>query len=408
MAPWMVAHVGRQLRQELNWRMLLQQAHRHAVVPLLRQNLQKHFWPQTPTEVRDYLTEACQRSQRRNLALTAELLRILTLLEKVEVAAIPFKGPVLAMTAYGSTALRTFGDLDILVTERDLTKACQVLAGQGYVPNFTLTPREERAYRRAECALQLRQPQRDVVVELHWLLTERYLSINLPIAAFWKRTVPAQLAGRPVLTFAPEDLLLYLCVHGCKHEWERLEWLSSIAALMEHNPNLNWQTVDRRARECGIHRLVKVTFLLVNALLQVPLPAPYRNEPAGDHAAEGLVREVVSKLFTQSAPKQGEPHNRGSWYLFLLRTRERWSDKARIITFSSLRLPHPAAEHVPLPSQLAFLHYVLRPVRLLRAAVALSWRYWMTERRRIARTSPASGPAAACAPETTEPRVLIH
>ena len=33
------------------------------------------------------------------------------------VAAIPFKGPTLAAYAYGSTALRRFGDLDLLVRE---------------------------------------------------------------------------------------------------------------------------------------------------------------------------------------------------------------------------------------------------------------------------------------------------
>ena len=408
MAPWVVAHVARQLRQEINWDWLIREAHRQSVLPLLRHNLHRHFWPQTPPDVRDYLTQACQHAQRRNLALTAELLRVLAHLQEAGVPAIPFKGPVLGLAAYSNAALRTFGDLDILVHEDDLGTASRLLAAQGYIPKFTFTPQQERAYRKAECALQFRHPGRDVVIELHWLLTERYLSIDLPMASFWKRSVSATLAGRSVIVFAAEDLFLYLCVHGCKHEWERLEWLSSVAAIIEAHPDLDWDAVYRRARKCGIHRLVKVTLLLANHLLQVAVPPPYRNDAGADHGTDALFREILAKLFVSDS-KEHDSHKRGSWYLFLLRTRERWSDKARIIVFSSLRLPHPSAErYLPLPPQLSFLHYVVRPVRLLSAAVALTWHYWTTERKRLAAAPAASDPAAETARESAGAHILIH
>ena len=407
MAPWAIAHVARQLRQEIDWDLLLRQAHRHAVLLLLRQHLHSHFWPQIPPEVRDHLTQAAQHSQQRNLALTAELLRIQRQLRGAGVPAIPFKGPVLALAAYGNSALRTFGDLDILVHEQDLTAACQALTAQGYVPKFTFSPQQERAYRKAECALQFRDPKRDVVVELHWSLTERYLSINLPIDAFWSRAVPVKLAGQSLVTFAPEDLFLYLCVHGSKHEWERLEWLSSVAAVMEEQPKMNWEIVARRARECGIRRLVEVTLLLANRLLQVPIPPPYRNEAGADHGVETLFREVMSKIFAAGA-RENDSHKRGNWYLFLLRTRERWSDKTRIILRSSLRLPHPNAEPYLLPPQLTYLHYIMRPLRLLRASVALTWHYWTAERKRLAPALPASDSGSEPASDTNNARLFMH
>jgi len=382
MPPWAIAHTASQLRHEIDWQALLREAHRHAVLLLLRHNLQRHFWPQIPAEVREYLTQAAQHAQRRNLALTAELLKILRTLRGAGVPAIPFKGPVLAAAAYGNAALRTFGDLDILVHEQDLTAAGEALVAQGYVPKFTFTSQQERAYRKAECALQFRHATRDVVVELHWSLTERYLSINLPIDDFWNRAIAVKVSGHPAVTFAPEDLFLYLCVHGSKHEWERLEWLSSVAAVMEAQPEMNWEAVAARAQECGIRRLVKVAVLLANRLLHVPLPLPFRNEAESDHGVDTLFREVMLKIFAPGLP-ENDAHKRGNWYLFLLRTRERWADKTRIILRSSLRLPHPNAERYMLPPQLTYLHYVVRPLRLLRASVALTWHYWTAERRRL-------------------------
>jgi hypothetical protein len=377
MNPASVAHVGLHIGKGVDWNGLLQQAHRHSVLPLLRENLHSHFWPEIPVEIREYLTEASQRTQRRNLALTAELLRILAILAEAGVAAIPFKGPMLAVGAYANTAFRMFADLDILVREVELAKVRQLLVAQGYIPVYTMTGREERAYLRDECAFQLRNPRKDTVVELHWRLTERYLSINLPIDEFWNRSVQTVLAGRTVVTFALEDLFLYLCIHAGKHEWERLEWLCSVAAVIERYSEIQWPAVERYAREHGIDRLVRVTLLLANALLECPVPQPYRDSMALDPAAHEIAREVMLRLF--GGPKHSQPHKRAHWYLFLLRTRERWSDKLRIMAFTSLRLPHPAAEPLfSLPPQLACLHYILRPIRLLGAVLALTCRHWTT------------------------------
>ncbi len=377
MTPEAVAEVHRLLGPKLCWRALLREAHRHSVLLLLQRNLKLHFWSDVPAQVRDPLTASCRLSQQRNLALTAELVRIVETLETAGIAAIPFKGPVLSITAYGNPALRSFADLDILIHEKDLTRARQVLVGQGYVPAFSLTAREERAYRKEECALQFRHAERNTVLELHWHLTERYLAIELPIASWRQNSRPLLLAGRTVRTFAPEDLFLYLCVHAGKHKWERLEWLSSIAAVMEANPGLPWDVIARRATRYGIDRLVQVTLLLTNQLLRTPLPAPYRNADR-DRAAGELVKEVVSTLFTS---QESVLRDRANWYLFLLRTRERWFDKARIAAFSSLRMPHPEArQSTALPPALAFLHYVFRPARLAHSLVRLACRRLFTER----------------------------
>jgi hypothetical protein len=356
------------LRQPLDWEFLLTEARRHAVLPLLHRTLHGRFGAETPSPVLDSLRQACQRSQQRNLALTAELLRVLDLFEKAGIPAVPFKGPVLAAVAYGDLSLRIFGDLDILLREEDLGRARDVLVAQGYIPEFTFTPVQEKAYRKAECALQLRHPGRNVVLELHWLLTERYLSIDLAGRGFWDRLHPVALAGRTVPAFAMEDLLLYLSVHGSKHRWERLEWLCSFVAVASQ-PGLDWEAVRRRARESGAERLLHMALLLSRDLLGLELPEEVRAAAERDRAAQDLAGEIAATLFE---PVGEEPGNRGSWYVYLLRSRERWRDRFRIVIFSWVRLPHPSsAELVALPARLSFLYYLFRPARLLRASFGL-------------------------------------
>ncbi len=369
-APGDIEHARGLLNGRLDWDRVLFETSRHAVLPLLCRGLQNL---DPPPEIAELLREACRRSQRRNLAVTAELLRVLRGLEAAGVPAVPFKGPVLAALAYGDLSLRTYGDLDLLVRERDLRRAREALIAEGYVPEFTFTPSQETAYIRTECALQVRHPRRDVVIELHWLLTERYLSIQLPVERFWERLEPVALGGRTVPAFAPEDLLLYLFVHGSKHRWERLEWVCSLAELIASHPSIDWNAVSRRACQAGIARLLHLGLLLCARLLGLEIPEAVREEIRKDRGVGALAAELAAAMFQ---PEDRARRNRGGWYLYLLRSRERWRDRARVVLFSCVRQPHPCSEElVKLPPRLSFLYFLFRPARLMSASVAAACRY---------------------------------
>ena len=377
------AELRRILSREFDWEFLLREARRHAVLPLLRRGLHLHLEGVAPEEAREALLLACRRAQRRNLALTAELRRVLDALEKAGIRALPFKGPLLASLAYGDLSLRTFGDLDVLVRERDLALAERALAAEGYTPAYALTAGQERAYRKDECAIQLRQPARDVALEIHWRLTERYLSIELPEERLRERASPVTLAGKTVPAFAPEDLLLYLAIHGSKHQWERLEWLCSIAETIGRSPGLDWSAVRERARRAGVERMLHLSLRLAHDLLDLEYPHEIAWDIARDGAAEALARETAIKMFAPEEPRRG----RGAWYFYMLRARERWSDRARIAFYSCARLPHPSSrELVSLPARLSFLYYIFRPARLLAASMAAVWRR---------RTAPALSPLSS-------------
>ncbi len=354
------------LTHEIDWHALIARAQEHAVLLLVHQNFRTHFSHLIPKSVMQFLHEASSHYQRRNLALTGELFRILAMLEAMGIEAIPFKGPALAMTAYGSLSLRMFADLDILIRDEDLDRSREALIASGYVAEFTFTEKQERNYRKAECAVQLRHPERNSVVELHWRLTERYLSIDFEMDQIWQRRSETRIQQRLLKSMAPEDLFLYVCVHGSKHHWERLEWLCCVTELAAANPSVDWMTISERARRYGIERVLNMALLLAQDLLDMPLPEQLKARAQADVAARRLAEEAAAELISEGSRTGREHMNRGDWYLNLLRMRERWSDRLRILAYSSVRLPHPdSREFVNLPAKLDFLYYVLRPVRLV-------------------------------------------
>ena len=90
----------------------------------------------------------------------------------------------------------------------------------------------EAAYIHSEHAFQYLRDDDDLVVELHWRLEDRYLKFPFGTETLWSSASPERLFGNPVTALSPEMLFLYLCMHGAKHYWERLEWIACLPAVI--------------------------------------------------------------------------------------------------------------------------------------------------------------------------------
>src|SRR5689334_10479117 len=103
------------IQNGIDWTALIREATYHEVVPLLYHSLQTTCPEAVPEPVLAQLRTVFQATAWYNLCLTGELLTLLDLFATQGIAAIPYKGPILAAAVYGNLALRTFRDLDILV-----------------------------------------------------------------------------------------------------------------------------------------------------------------------------------------------------------------------------------------------------------------------------------------------------
>ena len=173
----------------------------------------------------------------KNIQMTQHLLKVLDLLADSGVEAMPFKGPVLAVQAYGDLSMRSFVDLDILIHANDLSRAYQILTDQGYIltdPGQTSIERILRIIQQKD----LRFSFHDDILELHWKIIERLYAVPLDMDQIWDRSLPIFINGQKIKTLSPEDMVIVLCFHGLKHAWQNLEWLADLIYTISNHPDI--------------------------------------------------------------------------------------------------------------------------------------------------------------------------
>ncbi len=348
-------------RQDVDWDRLIRAAFRHGMLPLLHRVLVDTCPEVIPSAILNQFQANFRSHARRALVFTAELLKCLNLLSAYGIPAMPYRGPVLAATAYGGLHLRQFVDLDVLVPKQQVQQAKDLLVSRGYRAAFDLPLAQEAAYLRAQAEHTLVRDAGAVIIELHWRITERYFSFALDPQRLWDRRVRVLLAGKEVWTFAPEDLLLVLCVHGTKHLWGRLLWVCDVARMLCAYPSMDWPWLIEEARALGSERMLQLGLFLANELLGAPLPVAVEREMRTDPVVASLATRLHSWLFVD--PEQ-QPGTLGS-IPFHLKARERWQDRTRYCLRLAFTTTAGDWALVRLPSPLFPLYYLLRPIRLV-------------------------------------------
>src|SRR5687768_9553937 len=85
--------------RKIDWEYLFLLARRHAVVPLLYLQLERHASDLVPAETLRLLKQHYLENSARNTILTAELCRLIELFASSGIEAIPYKGPLLGRVA---------------------------------------------------------------------------------------------------------------------------------------------------------------------------------------------------------------------------------------------------------------------------------------------------------------------
>ena len=360
------------LANPMDWDSLSRLASRHRVVPLLYLNVSRLEWAGVPGEVRSQLRLLQQTNAARCLQLAGELVRLVSGFERAGIATIPFKGVTLAARAYGDVALRDAGDLDLLVRRQDIVRAVALLQSVGLQPAFpTSTPREARylrnlsgsrreAYLLSHCEHHLVSDDGRLNVDLHWAIALREFSLPLDSQGLWERATRQRVAGREVPALCDEDLLLALCVNGAKDCWERLDRVCDVAELIRAAPQLDWERAIDLARRAGARRILSIGLSLARDLLDAALPSQVAAIMDHDSRVAGLAKQVRGRIFRASyRPKE----IRATQVVFHLKVRERWRDRVQYC-IAHLRPGVGDWAAVPLPRGLAFLYYLIRPLRL--------------------------------------------
>jgi len=334
LAPERIERIANWNRSALDWSEILRLAEHHGVLPLAARTLIEHARG-LPAEVERTLRSAYDANLRRSLWFTAELARIMQHFELRQLRAVPYKGAVLAQSLYCDLGLRSFSDLDFLISSADFERAKQALAEIGYRPAADLTPAVERLWLRTGYERAFDGAAGKNLVELQWALLPHFYGVglhsnDLGVEDLMARAGRTVVGGCEVPCLAPDDSLLVLCLHAAKHLWTRLIWLSDIAETLRTQAQA--QTIDyslafAQARALGIVRILGVSFWLVKNVLRAKLPQPAEEMIAADPRVPALGAEFAARL-VRGASYDFESTE---YFRLILKLRERRGDRWRYL-----------------------------------------------------------------------------
>ena len=369
--------VKKHFNRKVDWALLFQLARVHGVMPLLYQGLTTMQTEAIPKGFLTQLKTHLHLNTLKNQRLSQELLRLLALLEAHNIPAVAFKGPTLAVLAYGSLARRQFGDLDILVAETDFLRAQTLLLEDGYLRGYKSaslddTEAQDLAIMKRWGEYPLRHPEGLVTVDLHGrLIGGEFPLLSANFESFWENRVPITVLNTSLQSFCPEDMLIYLCIHGAKDFWKKLSWVCDIAALIETYPSMNWSRLIQQAQHLECEQMLLLGLSLTQAVLAVALPEPVAEHLKNRFKKRSLQLYIQARLLRSDYLKNVDIGN-----LQLLRFHgqliENRQDQWRyLLTFSAQWILHRIqpnikdSDFVSLPRRFYWFYYLIRPFRLL-------------------------------------------
>ncbi|NND72410.1 MAG: nucleotidyltransferase family protein [Rhodothermales bacterium] len=360
------ARAGTLIEIGLDWRLVLRLAIHHGVIDLFFDNLRGTIVDLLPQSLTDSLQANSQLSAHKNLYFSSELIHIVSLLERGGIPVISLKGPLLGSYLYDNISLRPFGDLDLVVRKEDILRAKTILVEEGFRPISMLSADDEKDYIESQFALTLTRKRGDfqTVAELHWALTHRFFSFKFDPENVWTMTEHLKLSDTTITTLARPLLLLFLCVHGAKHDWNRIIWLCDVVRLAQRMTDEDWKTFEHLANQTRSVRMATVGLGLGQQLMGYTYPEGILTLINSDARGQKWTTRLAQHF------KSGETNKLPKLVSMRFQTgvresvRDRWGSYWQ--QFKLLISPTESdRSFIKLPRLLYPLYYVVRPLRVI-------------------------------------------
>lgn len=343
-----------------DWGLFLSLAEEHRVSPMAYLRLRENG-AAVPLAVEARLRAGYEGNALQCVINAAELIAILSALNREAIPAIPYKGIVLAASVYNDMTARPAGDLDLLVHEQHLAQASEVLFARGFT---RLTHIDANGVPLAENLheYQFERPSDGMQLELRWKLDLGHPGFkrNLGMEWMWPSHRVVKLAGADVPDLNPEIALLMLCMHGSKHGWSRLMWVCDVAQLLLSFPTLDWSRVIREGKTSGLSRTLTLGVLLAHQVVGTTVPENILRGFVSDGPMSTLARDIEAALFDFNSINRIDRPG----YKFQLMA---FSDRVRYLcSLEPLRPNDSDRALISLPKSLESIYYLVRPFRILR------------------------------------------
>lgn len=253
-----------------DWAGFLDSAYTHGVFPLVHKSLKSIT--AVPENIKLRLKSTNFEIARRNMTMTAELLKIMKLLEENGIPALAIKGPVLSQMIHGDVTQRQYADLDILVQQEDMWSIGQLLTQNEYMFDHPLKFIKNKTLLKIAKDITFSNEKHSVHIEVHWRLFSGKLFTKSNLKLFHEHPVACNINKSPIPTLDTDILLLYLLLHGSKHLWERIEWIVDVDRLIRDNRDIDWARICKAAEIMEIEPMFYLGLSVTKSIFDTLLP----------------------------------------------------------------------------------------------------------------------------------------
>ncbi|MBI3589983.1 MAG: nucleotidyltransferase family protein [Candidatus Melainabacteria bacterium] len=356
----MISKLRDLLNESLDWDYIINTARTHKLFPLLYRNLNSLPVELLPFNVMELLKNHFRAATKSNLYLTKELIKVLNLLEQNKIFVMPYKGPILALILYNNLGLREYGDIDLLVLERDALKVKEILIQEGYTPFHKLHPDTEDAYLKYDYSYEL-DNEDGIHLEIHWGITASYFLLGTTLDNLSWHYEKTTIFDKPLPVLDLEDLLLVLCLNGAKDAWESFSLICDIAQIIDTKKNLDWDLLLTKAKKLKCKRMLLLGLYLANNFLQAKLPNNILKIINSDKDIKHLGELIKNRIFYGKV-SASLFDNIGDFQIWI---RDSLFQKLRYLFCFMFYPSLNDLMAVTFPKDLSVLYYFFRPIRLI-------------------------------------------
>ena len=347
--------VSEALAEQPQWDEIFAQAAYHRVLPALYEVLRGRS--DAPASIQSALRARYLRHCQRAMRFSAELAEILQHFDARGIPVIAQKGPALAHVLYGDSAMREFGDLDLLVRPTDVPRAVGALTELGYEKKLKLSARQEKAYLRSGYEYVFGRGHERNLIELQWNLLPRFYAVDVNVGELFARSHGREFEGCRARMLGLEDQFLFLCVHAAKHQWAQLGMVRDIAAIVRFD--LDWELVTHEAQRLGVARIVLISLVLARVLIGCEIP-----EQVASSQEIRTAQKLVAWIIEQMRARREISVESLSYFRFMMQVREFWSNRAKFVWRLTATPSVGEWEAVRIPDSFFALYSAVRILRL--------------------------------------------
>lgn len=345
--------------KQLDWHKVQSLAQHHGVSPLVYKRLKEVAPDLVPLTTMQEMAAFQKANELRVIQMTADLIRVVRVLEAENIPVLCLKGPVLAQVLYGDPAMRLFGDLDILVKQRDFFRAVNILQNMGAIKTYP--ERSDDVYRHENLIIGHSH------MEVHREVTVREFPMSLEIEGLFARRRDIVLNKQTLHTLSFEDTIIHTGLHGTQHRLVKLRYLTDLAYAMRAVDSERWELLLENAHRQELYHPLLVGIGLCWYLFGLPLPANIQRIIKQDAYSRWTIRFVYTSL-KQAGDARSEFFDRLVFKLIIAKNHR--FDEIIYLLGNLLSPTTQDYQWINLPRCLRWLYPVLRPLRQVKLGIA--------------------------------------